>query len=300
MIVSRDDPPSKKKTKKSKDSQPETSTNDIENDPGFHACVWLVVQECPLIDKKYVKQQAIAKLQMLKSYCKPIVFGNLGNLDISLEWKSLFNDQEENLREVSSFLKNEMDKGKTIYPPTKDIFKAFQFCKPKDIKVVVIGQDPYHTEGAAMGLAFSHHPDRGVIQPSLMNIFKELQNDGFEPNDTGDLSSWAKQGVFLINTALTVEEGKANSHRKIWDSSCFIEQVFRYLNRVCDHLVVIAWGRHAQDFAKLFTEPPHKKITSSHPSPFSANQSFLGSSPFSKTNRILKKWGKEPVKWDLD
>ena len=300
MIVSRDDPP-RSKEKKSKESHVDviSTTEDIENDPGFHAVVWLVIQECPLFNQKYIRQRAIAKLEMLKSY-KPKDMSQWISMNILPDWKELFNDQKENLEEISKFLSDEVDKRKIIYPPIKDIFTAFQYCAPKDIKVVIIGQDPYHTEGAAMGLAFSHRPDRGTIQPSLGNIFKELQNDGFSPNETGDLSSWASQGVFLINTALTVEEGKANSHRKVWDQSCFIDQLFRYLNRVCDHLVIIAWGRHAQDFAKIFTEPLHRKISSSHPSPFSASQGFLGSSPFSRANKILKKWNKAPVKWDLD
>lgn len=304
MIVSRDDPPSCEKKEETREIIPTLSNEDVENNPEFHAAVWSVIQECPSIDKNYIKQKAISKLQMLDSWNsieRTIQLGDRwGNARILSEWGDLFEDQKENLERVSSFLMEEINKGKTFYPPLEDTFKACELCKPKDVQVVIIGQDPYHTEGAAMGLAFSHHADRGVIQPSLKNIFKELEDDGFTPNDTGDLTKWAKQGVFLINTALTVEEGKANSHRKIWDESCFIDQLLRYLNRTCDHLVIIAWGRHAQNFAQVFTEPPHKKIISSHPSPFSANQGFLKSKPFSKTNKILKNWGKEPIDWDLE
>jgi len=298
MIVSRDDPRCVEDHGKSVSGTPVTTyVKDIENDSTFHAAVWLTIQECPGVNKDYIKQKAIVKMEMLKSY-KPESCPLYLSLNIDPGWRDFFKDQEENLKEIQTFLVKEKDDGKTIYPPMDDVFNAFQ-CDPKDIRVVIIGQDPYHTEGAAMGLAFSHHPDRGVIQPSLKNIFKELKDDGFEPNNTGDLTLWAKQGVFLINTALTVEEGKAHSHRKIWNDSCFIDQVFRYLNRTCDHLVVIAWGGPAKDLSKVFTEPPHKKISSSHPSPFSCNQGFLGSSPFSKANKILEKWGKEPIDWNL-
>jgi len=303
MIVSRGDPPPCEKEESRKIASASTPAGDVESEPGFYEAVWLVIQECPGLDKNYIKQKATAKLRTLNSLSNvaririPPLWANVRILP---EWTGIFEDQRENLEGVSKSLIEEMKKGKVIYPPAEDTFKAFELCKPKDVKAVIIGQDPYHTEGAAMGLAFSHRPDKGVIQPSLTNIFKELKNDGFEPNDTGDLTMWAKQGVFLINTALTVEEGKANSHRKIWDSSCFIDQLFRYLNRVCDHLVIIAWGRHAQDFAKVFTEPPHRKIASSHPSPFSSNQGFFDSKPFSRANKILKKWGKEPIDWNLE
>ncbi len=296
MIVSRDDPPAEEKKEIFKVPQ---VTKDIMNDPRFLAMVWQEIVECPFISQDYFLMKAAAKLQMIDGFQSKNMSQWI-SINILPDWRELFNDQKENLEEISTFLSNEKNKGKIIYPPIDKIFTAFQHCRPKDIKVVIIGQDPYHTEGAAMGLAFSHLPDRGVIQPSLGNIFKELLNDGFEPNETGDLSHWAKQGVFLINTALTVEEGKANSHRKVWDASCFTDQVFRHLNKTCKHLVIIAWGRHAQDFAKVFTDPPHRKIVSSHPSPFSANQGFFNSRPFSKTNKILKKWGKDPIEWDLD
>lgn len=313
MIVSRDDPQSKRSEptpaniQSSTQSQiisipaghPETTAENITNDPRFLSMVWLVIEECPFINHNHIRALATAKMRLMDSV-QPKNMSQWISMNIPQDWIELFDDQKENLDEISTFLNSEVDKGKIVYPPIKDIFTAFQYCAPKDIKVVIIGQDPYHTEGAAMGLAFSHHPDRGVIQPSLGNIFKELQNDGFKPNETGDLSSWAKQGVFLINTALTVEEGKANSHRKVWDQSCFVDQLFRYLNKTCDHLVVIAWGRHAQDFAKVFTDDAHRKISSSHPSPFSANQGFFNSNPFSRVNKILKKWNKDPIKWDLD
>jgi len=294
MIASRDDPPVEEKKEDFKVPQ---ATKDIINDPRFLAMVWQEIVECPFISQDYFLMKAAAKLQMIDDYCSI----NLKDRRIKFQpgWKKFFDGQADNLLEVFKFIDKEQKKGKTIYPPEKDIFAAFMFCDLKDIKVIIIGQDPYHTEGAAMGLAFSHLPDRGTLQPSLGNIFKELKNDGFSPNDTGDLTSWAKQGVFLINTALTVEEGKANSHKKIWEESCFIDQLFRYLNHTCENLVVISWGRHAQDMAKIFTDP-HQKISSSHPSPFSANQGFFGSSPFSKTNKFLKKWSKEPIDWNLD
>nr|QBK85739.1 MAG: uracil-DNA glycosylase [Marseillevirus LCMAC101] len=299
MIASRDDPPVTEKKKEI--FRVPQATKDIMNDPRFLAMVWQEIVECPFISQDYFLMKAAAKIQLIDDYCSI----NLKDRTIKFRpgWKKFFDDQKDNLLEVFNFIDREQNKGKVIYPPKEDIFAAFRFCDLKDIKVVVIGQDPYHTEGAAMGLAFSHLPDKDGrnrdIQPSLGNIFKELKNDGFTPNDTGDLTPWARQGVFLINTALTVEEGKAKSHKKAWDESCFIDQLFRYLNRKCEHLVIIAWGKDAQELAKIFTDP-HQKIVSSHPSPFSANQGFFGSSPFSKTNKFLKKWGKEPIDWNLD
>lgn len=217
------------------------------------------------------------------------------------EWGEFFNQlyEDECIDEISNFLSKEIKKGNTIYPPLEDVYNAFLFCDLSAMKVVIIGQDPYHTEGAAMGLAFSHRTERGKIQPSLKNIYKELQSEGYEVNEeTGDISSWAEQGVFLINTALTVRKGVANSHGdKLW--GYFTNQLFRFINKECEHLVVIMWGKQASNYASLFDDSKHHKIMSTHPSPFSADKGFFGSKPFSNTNKVLKKWGYDPINWEV-
>lgn len=215
-------------------------------------------------------------------------------------WEEFFKMMLENdyIDEISNIIFDKAQKGEEIYPPLDKIFNAFEWCSPDEMKVIILGQDPYHTPGAAMGLCFST-PDDRPLQPSVKNIFKELESDGFTPYwDSGNLTFWAGQGVFLINTALTVKKGEAFSHgEKIWGN--FTGQLFRYLNDRCDHLVIIMWGNHAQKYDKYFSSEKHKKLTSSHPSPLSVNRGFFGSRPFSKTNRQLELWGKEPIDWSL-
>ncbi len=184
-----------------------------------------------------------------------------------------------------------------IYPPMNDIFAAFDYCQPDNMRVVIIGQDPYHNYGAAMGLAFSV-PEGAKIQPSLRNIFKELEDDGFNSDPLcGDLSYWADQGVFLINTALTVTEGTPNSHIKMWKE--FIRQLFIHIDKVCDHLVIIMWGGRAKSYDKQFSSKKHYKITGAHPSPINTRGGFLGTKPFSRTNKQLESWGYDPIDWNL-
>ena len=184
---------------------------------------------------------------------------------------------------------------KTIYPPAEDLFNAFKLTDFKDIKVVILGQDPYHGEKEAMGLSFSVR--RGVrTPPSLRNIFKELYTDlGIKREDT-DLSDWAKQGVFLLNTVLTVEKDKANSHKDIgWE--IFTDYVIKQINDRLNNVVFILWGRQARDKKRLITNPNHYIIESDHPSPLSAYNGFFGSKPFSKTNEYLKKHKKKEIKF---
>lgn len=150
-----------------------------------------------------------------------------------------------------------------------------------------------------MGVAFGHHSERQKIQPSLSNIYKELENDGFRVNrKSGDLTKWVEQGVFLYNTTLTVRQGQANSHRGEYDN--FTNNLFSYLNRVHDHLVVIMWGSYAKSYKDVFDRKKHKGIVSVHPSPYSADKGFFGSKPFSETNKYLREWGKKPIDWNLD
>ncbi len=198
--------------------------------------------------------------------------------------------QEEMKKDYFKYIREfvtEERNNKTIYPPAEDLFNAFKLTDFKDIKVVILGQDPYHGEKEAMGLSFSVR--KGVrTPPSLRNIFKELKDDlGIERTDT-DLSDWAKQGVFLLNTVLTVEKDKANSHKDIgWE--IFTDYVIKQINDKLNNVVFILWGRQARDKKRLITNKSHYIIESAHPSPLSAYNGFFGSKPFSKTNDYLKK-----------
>ncbi len=186
-------------------------------------------------------------------------------------------------------------KEKEIYPKKEDIFNAFKIPY-SDVKVVILGQDPYHGEGEAHGYAFSCL--KKPIPPSLKNIYKELYSDlGVEKDMTnGDLTPWANQGVMLLNAGLTVEKDKPNSHKDLgWNK--FTDAVISKLNERKDPVVFILWGNFAREKAKLITNPQHLVIESAHPSPFSARNGFFGSKPFSKTNDFLKKNNKKEINW---
>lgn len=178
---------------------------------------------------------------------------------------------------------------KNIYPPAEDLFNAFKLTEFDDIKVVILGQDPYHEKGEAIGLAFSVR-DGVKMPPSLMNIFKELYNDlGIKRTKT-DLSDWAKQGVFLLNTVLTVEEGKPNSHKdKGWE--IFTDEVIKKISSLKENIVFILWGNNAKAKETIIDKNRHYIVYSPHPSPFSANKGFFGSKPFSKINKYLDSKG---------
>lgn len=184
-----------------------------------------------------------------------------------------------------------------VFPPGELIFKAFDACPFKDVKVVILGQDPYHGEGQAEGLCFS--VPKGVsIPPSLQNIFKEIQSDiGYEKMpDSGHLSDWAKQGVFLLNTTLTVREHQALSHKNQgWE--IFTDAVINILSQERTGLIFLLWGSPAQSKRKLIDENKHTVLVAPHPSPLSAYRGFLGCKHFSQTNDILKKQGLEPINW---
>lgn len=183
-----------------------------------------------------------------------------------------------------------------IYPPKEKRFLALELTPYEDVKVVILGQDPYHGSGQAHGLAFSVE-ERISNPPSLRNIYKELQEDVgcLIPSD-GNLKNWAKQGVLLLNTSLTVREGEADSHKDIgWED--FSDAIIKKLNEKPMPVVFILWGGHARKKAKMITAPQHYIIESAHPSPLSAYRGFFGSKPFSRTNQCLDVQGMQPIIW---
>ncbi|AIF44336.1 uracil-DNA glycosylase [Virgibacillus sp. SK37] len=216
------------------------------------------------------------------------------------DWSDLLAEEFEKdyyitLRE---FLKVEYNNN-IVYPPMDDIFNALHLTPFKDVKVVILGQDPYHGPNQAQGLSFSVNKDVKV-PPSLKNIFQELENDiGCTRPDHGDLTKWARQGVLLLNTVLTVKKGEPHSHRnKGWET--FTNRVIEVLNKKDHPIVYILWGRAAQSKEEIINVKKHSIIKSPHPSPFSARRGFFGSKPFSRTNQHLKKLGQTEVDWCID
>ncbi len=187
---------------------------------------------------------------------------------------------------------------KTIFPPKDYVFNALKLTPYSDVKVVIVGQDPYHGVGEAHGLSFS--VQKGIkIPPSLKNIYKELENDlGILPFNEGDLTYWAKQGVLMLNAVLTVVKDTPASHRKLgWER--LTDYIIKLLNNKEEPVVFILWGNFAKEKRAFITNSKHLVITSAHPSPFSANYGFFGSKPFSKTNEFLVKNNLKPIDWDL-
>ena len=187
---------------------------------------------------------------------------------------------------------------KIIYPSKKQVFRAFRYTSYKDLKVVILGQDPYHGEGEAEGLSFS--VPKGIKRPpSLNNIFKELHDDlGLNISDSSSLVPWAKQGVLLLNTVLTVEKDKAGSHKDLgWQ--VFTDEVIKKINEKEEPVVFIFWGNYARSKKKFITNPKHLVIESAHPSPLSAYNGFFCSKPFSKTNDFLIKNNLRPINWQI-
>ena len=215
-------------------------------------------------------------------------------------WNSVLKDEfeKEYYKKLHNFLCDEY-KERIIYPDMYDIFNALHYTDFNDVKVVIIGQDPYHGPNQAHGLSFSVKP--GVkLPPSLRNIFKELNTDlgCYIPNN-GYLKKWADQGVLLINTVLTVRAGQANSHKgKGWE--IFTDKVISSLNDRNEPIVFILWGNNAISKKKLITNPMHFIIESVHPSPLSAHRGFFGSRPFSKTNEFLKSINQEEIDWQIE
>lgn len=219
------------------------------------------------------------------------------NIKIEESWNQILKEEfnKPYFQQLINFVKEEYAT-KTIFPPGPFIFGAFNECPFDKLKVVILGQDPYHTPGVANGLAFSANPDNR-IPPSLLNIYKEIKNDLGNPiPDNPDLTKWAQQGVLLLNATLTVRKGEAGSHQKKgWEE--FTDNVIKIISDKKENLVFILWGAYAQKKEILIDNTKHFIIKSPHPSPFSADRGFFGSKPFSKTNTYLEEKGLTPINW---
>ena len=222
-------------------------------------------------------------------------------MDVRIEqsWKNALAAEFEKpyFASLVRFLHEEKAAGKVIYPPGSLIFRAFDLTPVDQVKVVILGQDPYHNPGEAMGLSFSV-PDGVRMPPSLRNIYKEIETDlGIRMSGRPNLESWARQGVLLLNSFLTVEAGRAASHRDIgWQE--FTDAVIRYLSDHCDGIVFLLWGNFAKAKAALIDTSRHHVLTAAHPSPL-AGGAFFGCRHFSQTNQILVSEGKTPINWQI-
>lgn len=222
------------------------------------------------------------------------------SIDLEASWlehlKAEFN--KPYMQELKMFLQTQKQQKKIIYPHSSNIFAALKYTPLDKVKVVILGQDPYHGYNQAHGLSFSVLP--GIKPPpSLQNIYKELYTDlNVKPVTHGFLQSWAKQGVLLLNSVLTVEKGLAASHQgKGWE--LFTDKIISLLNQKSEPVVFMLWGSHAQKKASFVDESKHFVLKAAHPSPFSAHRGFLGCKHFSKANTKLEQWGKEPINWQL-
>lgn len=223
----------------------------------------------------------------------------MANVKMEENWKQALQAQFDQpyFEVLVDFLKKEKKAGKTIFPPGPHIFNAFEQTPFDQVKVIILGQDPYHNPGEAMGLSFS--VPKGVrVPPSLKNIYKELNTDiGFTIPDHGDLSSWAKQGVFLLNSMLTVEKRQPGSHRKVgWQN--FTDAVIKLLSEEKSGLVFMLWGNFARSKSELIDPEKHLVLQAAHPSPL-ARGAYFGSQHFSQANEYLKNQGKSPIDWSL-
>lgn len=218
---------------------------------------------------------------------------------IEESWKDILTDEfsAEYFQQLCSFLVNER-KNQRIYPPESKVFEAFNLTPFHDVKVVIIGQDPYHGEGQAHGLCFSV-PEGIRIPPSLRNIFKEIQSDlSIEPAVNGNLEKWARQGVLLLNATLTVRAEQAGSHQKKgWEQ--FTDAVIRKVSEEGSGIIFMLWGAYAERKADLIDASKHHILKAPHPSPLSAHRGFFGCSHFSSANTILRKQGQEEVEWGV-
>lgn len=207
-------------------------------------------------------------------------------------------EQQQNyLQETLSYIQKRRDEGVTVYPPKTDVFNAFNSTPLDKVKVVILGQDPYHGANQAHGLCFSVLPDIKT-PPSLVNMYKELATDivGFEIPEHGYLQSWAEQGVLLLNTVLTVEAGLAHSHKHLgWEQ--FTDNVISLLNAQQDKIIFVLWGAHAQKKGKNIDMHKHSVLKGPHPSPLSAYRGFFGCKHFSQINQTLIQLGKKPINW---
>lgn len=217
-----------------------------------------------------------------------------------MDWNTFIKNEQENLyfEALSKFVEKERET-KNIYPAMENVFKAFELTPFDNVKCVIVGQDPYHQPNQAIGLAFA--VKKGIkVPPSLKNIYKELESDlNIKTPDHGDISSWARNGVFLINTILTVEDSHPLSHKnKGWET--FTLKALKLLNNDNNPKVFILWGKEAWSLKKVLINPLHLVIEGNHPSPLSAYRGFFGSKPFSKTNEFLKNNGREEIDWSIE
>lgn len=230
---------------------------------------------------------------------KPQALIKLSSESLPKDWQSLLGAEFDQpyMQLLQAFLTDEQDQGKVIYPPADQIFTAFNLTAVADVKVVILGQDPYHGPGQAHGLSFSVPNHVVKIPPSLKNIYKELKTDLDIPiAATGDLTRWAEQGVLLLNAMLTVEAKNAGSHQKQgWE--VFTDKVIQLLSEHCEGLVFVLWGAYAQKKAKFIDEGKHLVLKGIHPSPLSAHRGFFGSKPFSHINQYLS--AKNTIDWSL-
>ncbi|MEZ8350034.1 uracil-DNA glycosylase [Vibrio splendidus] len=216
-------------------------------------------------------------------------------------WESIINDErdKEYFQSVLAFVEQQRNSGKTIYPPQEQVFSAFDMTPFESVRVVILGQDPYHGAKQAHGLAFSVLP--GVkIPPSLRNMYKELAQDidGFEIPSHGYLDTWASQGVLMLNTVLTVEEAKAHSHAKCgWET--FTDAIIAELNQRSEPIIFLLWGAHAQKKGQAIDADKHHVLTAPHPSPLSAHRGFFGCQHFSTTNKLLSSMDQQAIDWRL-
>jgi uracil-DNA glycosylase len=227
----------------------------------------------------------------------------MGKLKISIEetWKLALKEEfnKAYFEQLVNHVKTEKELGKTIYPKGNQIFNAFNTTPLPQVKVVILGQDPYHDSGQAHGLSFSIQ--KGVLfPPSLQNIFKELQQDTGNPYPKhGDLTQWAKQGVFLLNASLTVRAGEPMSHAQIgW--AIFTDAVIKVISVQCPKVIFMLWGKFAQEKEKLIDTTKHLILKAPHPSPLSAHQGFFGCGHFSTCNQFLVKNGLDPIDWHIN
>lgn len=228
----------------------------------------------------------------------------VSNISQNISWDTIIS-QEQNkpyFKKINSFINKQIQAGKIIHPPLKDIFNAFKLTSFQNTKVIILGQDPYHGPNQAHGLAFSvlensdklNNNNNNKLPPSLINIFKAIQTPPIQRS--GNLTDWATQGVLLLNTTLTVEQSQPNSHAKIgWEK--FTDQIISELNLHKDNLVFLLWGKHAQSKVNLIDKNKHRVLTSSHPSPLSAYRGFLDCQHFTKANQLLTSLGKQPIAW---
>ncbi|MDO6548011.1 uracil-DNA glycosylase [Pseudoalteromonas carrageenovora] len=208
--------------------------------------------------------------------------------------------QQPYMLQTLDYVTKRREEGVAVYPPEQQVFSAFDATELNNIRVVILGQDPYHGEGQAHGLCFSVLPEVKKLPPSLKNMYKELATDitGFTIPAHGYLQSWAEQGVFLLNTVLTVEQGQAHSHKHLgWEQ--FTDNVIAHINEHCEGVVFILWGAHAQKKGKSINSARHHILKGPHPSPLSAHRGFFGCQHFSKTNDLLHSLGNKPINWQV-